>query len=92
MHVCMLHLRLPLLIWAFSTRPNSLFSAYLWLESFKGFLILLKPPQTIAFACLVQIVVMQSVNYLLQYFFSKPKGFVNLSTAHILALLPEQGW
>lgn len=28
---------------------------------------------------------------LLQYFFSEPKGFVSLSTAHVLALLPELG-
>lgn len=56
--------------------------------------MLIKTPQTIEFTCLgsvVQIVVMQSMSYLLQYFFSEPEGFVSLSTARILALLPELG-
>lgn len=56
--------------------------------------MLIKTPQTVEFPCLgsvVQVVVVQSMSCLLQYFFSEPKGFVSLSTACILALLPEPG-
>lgn len=54
----------------------------------------MKTPQTLGFPCLgavVEIVTVQSVNYLLQWFFSEPKGFVSLNTAHALLLPPELG-